>query len=125
MNAIYTISSGRRFTSYSFSSVTLLNDSSAATIIVSNPESVQLSGAPLAGYYTITCQDPNGIDWTTGDILYSADQASVELAITYAIPFLADKVDVLRTKKYAYVQNGIEYLLTFRDYLADPAQCTI
>jgi hypothetical protein len=103
----------------------MLNDSSDATIIVSAPEAVQLSGAPLDGSFTITCQDENAIDWTTEDIWFSWGEATVQKLITSSIPFLADKIEVLRTNKYPYVQNGVEYVINFRDVLADVPQCTI
>jgi hypothetical protein len=125
VNATYTVSALRRFNSYTFSAVTVLIGDTEATITASNPESVQLSGAPLDGSYTITCQDAEGIDHTTEDIWFSWGEATVQNYITYYIPFLADKIEVVRTNKNSYVQNGVEYVINFRDYLADVPQCSI
>jgi len=41
------------------------------------------------------------------------------------MPFLADRVEVIKTQRYTYPENGIEFQFYFRGYHADPAQCTI
>lgn len=84
-----------------------MTDTTSASISVQKPEEVQLSGAPLSGYYTISCTDSAGIEHTTAEIWFSWGEATVQEYINKGIPFLADKVEVVRDNKYDYVQNGL------------------
>jgi len=46
-------------------------------------------------------------------------------ALSWDIPHLQFKVEVMKDSKYRYVENGIRLQLVFRDYFGDVPQCTI
>jgi len=48
----------------------------------------------MSGFYTLTCTDPDDVQWTTADIQYNTNEIWVQNVITNYIPFLADKVTV-------------------------------
>ena len=74
----YTINLLRRISGYTTSSITFLAVDTAATAAIEYPETVQLSAAPLAGKYIITCTDPQGVEWPTAEIPYNNWDASVQ-----------------------------------------------
>jgi hypothetical protein len=74
---LYTVSLLKRISSFSFSSVTFLSGGTEASVIITPPEEVQLSGAPIQGSFIITCTDSEGFEWSTDGIPYNSGQATV------------------------------------------------
>lgn len=83
------------------------------------------SSTPLGGRFIISCMDSKGIEWKTNEIPYNSHYSTIQNTILNKIPFLTERVEVITSKKNAYAENGIEFLIYFRHLQADPEQCTI
>lgn len=116
----YTVSLLKRIESFSFSTATFISGGTSASIVVTPPSEVQLSGAPIQGSYIITCTDESGINHSTDDISYNTGAATIQQRIIKSIPFLADKIEVISVDAYSYDVNGIKFMVDYRDYYADP-----
>jgi hypothetical protein len=84
-----------------------------------------MSTPPVSGYYAVTCQGADGIDYTSADILYSYSATWVQKIIQDSIPWLANNVEILNDYKYWYRENGISFLMHFTGINFEAPLCTI
>jgi hypothetical protein len=121
----YTITLNKLINGASANAATASPVTSTATFLVTPPSQGVLSTPPLAGKYTITCTDTDGIEWTTPEMGYSSYEVWTEYWMTNGIPFLANKITVTNAKEFGYAENGVSLNIIMSGIHYGPAACTI
>jgi hypothetical protein len=121
---VYTAKVMRAIDGPGWSSATIIkNKATTSTIAIS--ALLTNSSPPLAGNFIISCANSDGNAFETREMSIWEDTDLMSLYLSWDIPHLMLKTHVYATTKYAYRQNGMEFVLVFQDLHADPAQCTI
>lgn len=121
----YTVKCEKLIDGYSANSITVSKVDTSANIVVTPPQNYRMSTAPLSGKYTITCTDPDGTEWTSGDIRYDWHQIWIANQLSRSIPFMSNRIEVINESDYYYRQNGVTMKIIMKGLDYGPAPCSI
>jgi hypothetical protein len=120
VSSVYYITLSRLISTLSASKITVLKVTTKSTITPELPSAVQVSGAPMTGYYRIKCIHPEGYESYTNDINLGWNAAQVQNAIMGGCDRMYDLIQVLETVDYPYSNMGKAFLIRFIGINAKP-----
>lgn len=131
---VFTVKLQKRINGYSFQGITAtVTDSTVINFYypANGDSEATASSAPLGGYFTITCTDPDtSIPYTTSNIGWWTNGNTISQTINKEIPFLADKTfgydgDRESLDDRWYWENYRKFFISFDDYPGAIDQCTV
>ena len=106
-------------------SMGLIQVGGTASVTVTKPQDYIKSSEPLSGNLRIKCIDYTGEQNYSTSFSYSSRYYDIENKIMLGCDRFVDRVQVFPSGKFAYNENGLQLILTFRGYDNDPGQFEI